>query len=82
MGKIKFVNQWSHMEVYVISKKDQDDLDRVIPPENFFMEDETKFVNETMEKLHRYSSPETWDSKKFVELYNTLDQDNWYCEET
>ena len=85
MGKIKFTNQWSHTEVYIISKKDQDDLDHVIQYEEFFDEDVkeeyTVFVNDTMKKLWEYCQPETWNSKKFVELYKTLDQDNWYCTE-
>jgi hypothetical protein len=74
---------WSTREVYVISKKDQDDLDEVLTYEDFFVEgEEDVFVNETMEKLWLYSQPETWNSKKFVELFKTLDQDNWHCAES
>jgi hypothetical protein len=76
--KIRFQNQWSHTEVYVISEKDQSDLDYIIPYEFMYNEETDEYISDEMKALGECL--ENWNPGEFVRLYNKLDQDNWYCE--
>ena len=78
--KIKFTHEYSSCEVYVISQKDQDDLDLVIPYEFMFDEDTHEYISDEMKALGDCVFEGNWNPKEFVRLYNKLEQDNWYCE--
>ena len=76
--KIRFQNQWKHIEVYVISEKDQSDLDYIIPYEFMYDEETGEYISDEMRALGECL--ENWNPEEFVRLYNELGQDNWYCE--
>jgi hypothetical protein len=80
--KLRFINEWSSSEVYVVSEKDNEDFELIMPYELLFDEDaypEDVFLSETTEKIHN-SIYEDWDPELFIELYKEIDQDNWFVE--
>lgn len=83
--KLRFTNQWSHTEVYVLSQKDQDDFDMVcqgwlIYKDDYADPEDLEYATPEIEEMVNCLDVDNWNPKRFAEIYETLEQDNYYVE--